>query len=385
MGDRPHVALLVETSLASGRDILRGIARYLREHSPWSLYHEAHGLADSVPSWLAHWQGDGIIARVQTHRMVEEIRAVGVPVVDVLGAVDLGSFPLVHVNNRAIGRMAAEHLLDRGLRSFGFLGLTNERWVRERFEAFKQVVSQPDVVVAHHELPRDASDRLSWQVVIEEVAEWVGRLAKPAGIFVCSDQQGPLLLEACRWAAIAVPDEIAVVSVDNDDPLCEVCDPPLSSIDARHETVGYLAAALLDGMLRGARLPRAPPPVEPDQVVARRSSDTFAVADPALARALTLIRDRAHEGLNVNEIARYAGLSRSVLQRRFQSNFKRTVHDEILRAKIKRAQELLVRSKLPLATVAVRSGFKHQEYLGSVLKKRLGKTPREIRSSAKAK
>jgi LacI family transcriptional regulator len=385
MGHRPHVALLIETSLASGRDILRGIARYLREHNPWSLYHEAHGLADSIPSWLSHWTGDGIIARVQSPQMAEEIRAVGVPVVDVLGAIELGSFPLVHVNNRTIGRMAAEHLLDRGLNSFGYFGLPDERWSRERYDEFRHTVALRDGTVDRYALPRDALDTLSWQDVIEGVAEWVERLPKPAGIFVGSDQQGPLMLEACRRAAFVVPDEVAVVSVDNDDPLCEVCDPPLSSIDARHEAVGYLAAGLLDSMLRGTRTPKIPPLVEPEHVVARRSSDTFAVGDPALANALMLIRDRAHEGLSVDEIARHVGLSRSVLQRRFRTSFKRTVHDEILRAKIKLAKDLLIKSRLPLATVAVRSGFKHQEYLGSVLKKRLGKTPREIRANARVK
>src|SRR5262249_27360431 len=126
--DRPHVALLVETSLASGRDILKGIARYLHEHSGWALYHEAHALTGTVPTWLAQWRGDGIIARIQTPEMAEVIRALGVPVVDVLGAVPEARFPVVHVNNGAIARMAAEHLLERGLRQFAYFGVQGENW-----------------------------------------------------------------------------------------------------------------------------------------------------------------------------------------------------------------------------------------------------------------
>ena len=380
---RPHVALLIETSLASGRDILRGIARYLREHQPWSLYHEAHAAAGTVPSRLAHWAGDGIIARVQSPRMAEELQALEVPVIDVLGAIDPGHLPTVRVNNRAIGRMAAEHLLNRCLKSFGYLGVPDERWSSERFEAFEQAVIPRNNVIARYTLARNALGAHSWSFVIEAVVAWIARLPKPAGIFVCSDHLGPLVLEACRRASVVVPDEIAVVSVDNDDPLCEVCDPPLSSIDARHETVGYVAARLLDSMLLGTRAIKPPALVNPEEVIARRSSDTFAVGDAALASALTLIRDRATDGLSVDQIARHVGLSRSVLQRRFRTSLKRTVHEEILRVKIKCAQELLIKSRLPLATVAVRSGFTHPEYLGSVLKRRLGLTPRQIRINAR--
>src|SRR6202034_3119966 len=125
---RPHIALLVETSLASGRDILRGIARYVREHEPWSLYHEPHGLEKSVPRWLRRWNGDGIIARIQTRRIAQQLAASGVPVVDVLGVVPALPFPLVHVDNIAIARMAAQHLLDRGFRRFGFFGIEGENW-----------------------------------------------------------------------------------------------------------------------------------------------------------------------------------------------------------------------------------------------------------------
>ena len=134
---RPHVALLIETSLASGRDILRGIARYVREHAPWSLYHEAHGLTEAVPSWLNRWRGDGIIARIQTPAMAEAIAGTGIPAIDVLGVIPDLPLPLVHVDNHAIARVAAEHLLERGLRHFGFFGIEGENWSVERWASFK--------------------------------------------------------------------------------------------------------------------------------------------------------------------------------------------------------------------------------------------------------
>ena len=367
---RSHVALLLETSLASGRDILRGIARYVREHEPWALYHEPHGLEKSVPRWLKHWKGDGIIARIHSRRMAQELAATGIPVVDVLGLVPNLRFPLVHVDNSAIGHMAAEHLLDR-VDTSGFFGIQGESWSEQRYTGFSTAVAS----VQHHvpvcQLSRDTSGKRSWERAENKLARWIGSLPKPVGVLVCSDQRGPQFLEACRRAGVSVPDEVAVIGVDNDEPLCEVCLPPLSSIEAAHSSVGYQAAALLDGLLRGLAAPRRPLLVEPREIIARPSTDVLAVADPIVATALRLIREQAHTGLKVDALARQLGLSRSVLQRRFRSLLKRSVHQEILGARIKRARDLIVRTDLPLVQVAERAGFKHQEYMGAVFRARV--------------
>lgn len=377
---RPHVALLIETSLAPGRNILKGIAGYVREHHPWALYHEPHGLTESFPAWIRHWHGDGIIARVQTPKMAEELLASGVPVIDVLGVVPGKRFPLVHVDNVAIGRLAAEHLLERGLSHFAFFGIRGENWSEERCTSFLAAVKRVDREVSVCELPRRV--QRSWERVENELSRWVASLPKPTGILVCSDQRGGQILEACRRAGVTVPDEVAVISVDNDEALCEVCDPPLSSVEADHAAVGYRAAALLDALLGGGRVPEEPVHVKPQRVVGRLSTDTLAIGDIAIASALRLIRERAHEGIGVADIALRVGLSRSVLQRRFRRLLNRSIHQEVVAAKVKRAQELLAMTTLPLAVVAERAGFKHQEYMGAVLKTRLGVTPREVRDGA---
>jgi LacI family transcriptional regulator len=201
-------------------------------------------------------------------------------------------------------------------------------------------------------------------------------------VLVCSDQRGAQFLEACRRARVAVPDEIAVIGVDNDEPLCEVCDPPLSSILASHARVGYEAAALLDDLLCGAPAPDRPVLIAPQQVIARRSTDTLAIDDPSIAAALRLIREHAHASLHVDVIAHEINLSRSVLQRRFRARLKRSVHQEILAARIHRARDLLINTNLPLVAVAERAGFKHQEYMGAVFKARLGTTPARLRRAS---
>lgn len=379
MQPRPHVALLVETSLASGRDILRGISRYVHESAGWWLYHEPHGLDESVPRWLKRWRGDGIIARIQSRRMADAIAACGVPTVDVLGAVPDLPFPVVHVNNISIARLAAGHLLDRGLRHFGFFGIEGENWSEQRYQAFCTAVMSIAAEVALCRVPRDRAETHSWERAENELARWVGALAKPAGVMVCSDQRGARLLEACRRAAIAVPDEVAVIGVDDDETLCEVCNPPLSSIRAGHAGVGFEAAALLDRLLRGGTPPSAPLLVEPETIVARLSTDMLAVDDAAVGASLRLIREYAHQGLEVEAIARRVGLSRSVLQRRFRAALNRSVHQEIINARVKHARELLIKTRLPLAIVAERAGFRHQEYMGAVFRERVGETPGDVR------
>lgn len=378
--ENPHVALIIETTLASGRDILRGIARYVREHGPWSLFTAPRSLHEPVPSWLKHWEGDGIIARVQSRKMADAVAATGLPVVDVLGNVSSAGFPLVHVDHAKVAQMAAEHLLALGLGHFGFVDFPEESWSQERRDAFIEAVRGTDPNPTVFTLARrSSSPQKSWEAEIDEMAQWIRRIPKPAGIMVCSDQRGPDVMEACRRAKASVPDDVAVIGVDNDVPLCEVSNPTLSSVWPGHFRVGIEAAALLDRLMAGEPPPKEPILVPPLEVITRHSTEVLAVDDSVVAAALRFMRDRACEGVNVDEIAQSIGVSRSVLQRRFRARLGRTLHDELIAIRIRRATELILHSSLPLAEIAKRSGFKHAEYMGVVFKTRLGKTPAQLR------
>lgn len=371
----PRVALLVETSLASGRDILRGIARYVREHGPWSLYHEPRSLEAGLPRWLAAWDGDGLIARVQSRAIAAGVRATGLPAVDVLGVVPDAGLPLVHVDDRQVAVMAAEHLRERGFHHFAFFGIRGENWSERRREAFCAAAGGGAVL----ELPRHSIDRTGWESQAEALAAWVRDLPRPVGIMVCSDQMGQRLLEACRRAGVAVPEDAAVVGVDNDEPLCEVCHPPLSSVNAGHVAVGYEAAALLHRWLQGLSPPPGPRLVPPAGVVTRQSTDVLATADRQVAAALRFIREHACTGIGAAEVVAAVPVSRSVLQRRFRRELGRSIQEEIIATRVKRARLLLAETDLTLAEVAERCGFRHQEYLGAVFKARTGQTPAQYR------
>lgn len=380
---QPHVALIVETSLAPGREILLGIARYLRAFGPWSTFLEPRSLEESVPPWLASWRGHGVIARVQNLQIAQAVLAAGIPVVDVLGVVRIPGLPLVHTDDHRVSALAAEHLLERGFRHFAFFGLAGENWSQQRRDAFEEIVRPHARSWTVYETPREVHHTKQWEVYADALAAWVKALPKPAGLMLCSDQVGPAVLEACRRAGVEVPDEIAVIGADDDEPLCEVAEPGLSSVWPDHVRVGYEAAALLDRMMRGEDAPAEPSRVPPRAVVTRRSTDVLALEDRDVAAAVRLIREHAcnPDGLTIDEIAAQVAMSRSVLQRRFKAATGRTLHDEILRVRLGRAKELLSETDLSIATIAERLGFRHQEYMGDVFRKRLGVTPAHYRKS----
>ncbi len=376
---RRKVALLVETSLAPGREILRGIAHYVREQGTWSVFHQPRGLEESVPRWIRRWEGDGIIARVQNERIAQAVESSPVPVVDVLGVGNRGAIPLVHVDDAAIARLAAEHLLDRGFRRFGYFGNEDENISRARRDAFIASIRACGFDCALFEVPRRVPTSGSWDSHLEKLSAWIRALPKPCGVMLCTDQRGPEMLEACRAAGAAVPDEVAVIGVDNDEPLCEVSNPPLSSVWPDHEKVGYEAAALLDRLMNGEKPPDKPFYVSPARLIPRLSTDVLAIDDREVAHVVRFIREQACEGITVEDVVHHAPFSRSVLQRRFRAALGRTVHDEIIRVRVERATELLTETRLPPALIALRAGFKHQEYMGAVFKARLGLTPAQVR------
>ncbi len=379
---RPHVALLVETSLISGREILRGISRYVHEHGPWAIYHEPRSLEAAAPAWLKTWQGDGIIVRLQHHHVAEAVQHTGLPAVDVLGVARSSRIPLVHVDNEAIGRMAAEHLLERGLRSFGYCGFAEMNWAEQRRTTFEQTIAAAGCKCRYFRLPLNTRSDSSWETQQERLAAWIQRLPKPVGIMACYDPVGQKILEACRRAQVAVPEQAAVVGVDNDETVCEVCNPPLSSVIANHAQVGYEAAALLDSLMHGGRKPKQPQWIDPAGVAVRHSSDILAIPDEDVVAALTLIHDKACEGLTVREVVAHVSISHSTLKERFRRILGRTIRDEMIRTQLKQAQHLLSTTDLPLRTVAVKTGFRHQEYMGAVFQSRLGKTPGQFRKEA---
>jgi LacI family transcriptional regulator len=374
-----RVAVLIESSRAYGRGLLRGVARYNREHGHWSVYLQPHGLDHPPPPWLKRWRGDGILVRIGDRRMLRAVLGTGLPTVDLRGVVpDLG-IPFIGVDNRAVADMAADHLMERGLRQFGFCGLApgEHPHLDERREYFVSRIRQSGHGV--HLYRARAGGSMPWDREQRRLAAWISRLPKPIGIMTCHDDRGLQVLDACQAAGVLVPDEVAIISVDDDELLCSMFTPQLSSIDVNPERIGYQAAELLDRMMAGERPGRDPILLPPRAVVLRQSTDLLAVDDPEVATALRYIRDHACEGLRVDDVLGQVGLSRSVLERRFHRLVGRSPKSEISHVQLERAKQLLAESDLPIDGVAVRSGFRDARYLCDVFARKVGATPRAYR------
>lgn len=375
------MALLIETSNAYARSLLQGVVHYIREHQPWSFHLMEQGRGDDPPPWLKRWNGDGIIARIETPRIAAAVVKAGVPAVDLSAARLVPELPWVETDDEQIARLAAEHLLERGFKHFGFCGDARFNWSVWRERHFCARIEAAGGTV-HRYLPAAvAAGDLTAQLA--DLRRWLSELPKPIGIMACYDIRGQQVLDACRSAGLAVPGEVAVIGVDNDELLCDLASPPLSSVIPNGHRTGYEAAALLDRMMAGRSVAPTASLIAPLGVAARQSTDVLAVDDRDVARAVQFIREHACDGINVGDVLRAVPLSRRVLEQRFQRMLGHTPRQEILHVRLARVQQLLAETDLPLYLIAERTGFEHVEYLSVVFKRETGKTPRAFRNAAR--
>ncbi len=372
-----RVALLIEASNAHARLILQGIVSYVREHKPWSFSLMDQGRGDEAPVWVKDWDGDGIIARVKNQRIANKIIASGLPVVDISIQHYIPNMPSVEPDDDAIARLAVEHFVQRGFRSFAYCGDNTFLISDRRGLAFAKALAASGLNA--FSFNRDYPESVSISRRISEIGDWLADLPKPLAVFACYDVRGQHILDACRMRGFVVPEQVAVLGVDNDELLCEMASPPLSSVIPNARRTGYEAARLLDRLMSGERVSPTPLKIEPIGISLRQSTEVLAVPDVHLARALRFIRDHASEAIGVPEVTRAVSLSRRLLEKRFRQILNRTIHDEIMLARIGRVKQLLVESQLSLEQIAATTGYEHPEYLSVVFKREVGISPRQYR------
>ena len=375
-----RIAILVETSLASGRQILAGISNFLKERDEVSVFHHSGQLGEMYPDSLIGWEGDGIIARVVNQSIADLLVETGLPTVDVLGNIRGHGFPLVKTDNQAIGQMVAQQFIQSGFRNFGLIGLGEENWSQQREVAFFNTAQTPDSGQHTLHLRSTESERTNITQSLAAIRNWLPTLPKPIGVMVTSDQFAPLLFEVAHELGIRIPEDMCIIGVDNDAPYCDLCRPALSSVDPNHIEVGYQAAHLLERFIAGRATQDETIEVTPHMIHLRRSSSALAVDDPHLSKAMEYIRRNACAGITIDDISRHCGLSRSVLQRRFRSHLNRTVGDSILSEKLTHAKALLHTDNLSMSHIAEQSGFNSQEYMSQVFRKHLQRSPKEFRT-----
>lgn len=374
---RFRVALLIETSNRYGRDLLHGVHDWMSEVGNWSVRFTEQARLAPVPDWLPGWAGDGVIARVDTDRAARALRSTGLPVVDVSAERARSEFPRVTIDNVAVAHLAAAHLHGTGLVHFAFCGDRRFLWSRQRQRAF---TARLRGWKRRCELFEFAADGAAAEPELARLDSWLLQLPKPVGIFVCYDGRAQQVLEACQRTGLQVPDSVAVLGVDNDEVLCDLSSPPLSSVLPNARRAGFEAARRLHAMMGGRRRPaRESVAIEPLRVVARQSTDVVETGDPVVAAAVRHIRRHATDGLAVGELVRAVGLSRTHLERRFKHVLGQSPHELIQATRLEHVRQLLAESNLPIARIADLTGFQSPSYLSAVFRRVHDETPFEFR------
>jgi LacI family transcriptional regulator len=400
-----EVALVIETSKAYGRGVLKGISTWLHQRRDWTIAIDERGLDDPAPDWLARWGGQGVITRLGEEALPPEWRGPARPVVFLRRVLAADPLPGVYTHDDAVMRLAVEHLADRGFRELAFCPVPTD-WSAARGEAFLRHAARAGC--GTHVFMEGAGQRAGRRraaavaaggassrrtaaaarsAAIEQdrdlLGAWLESLPKPAGIVAAYDVRGVQLLEVCRERGIAVPEDVAVVGIDDDDVLCEIATPALTSVAHNLARIGFEACRLLDERMRGGGRGDEVVVVPPLGVSVRQSSDALAIDDIDIRRALRLIRTRACDALVPDDVAAAASVSRRALDKKFQKHLGRTIHDEIMRTRLAEARRLLVETDHKLLLIAVRSGFAHAAQLCNLFKAAHGMSPTQYRKAAR--
>jgi LacI family transcriptional regulator len=374
--------LLIESSNAYARGLLTGIADFVRRSGArWSIYFPETGRAETAIRRLRGWQGDGVIVRAESKQAVSAVSRCRCPVINVSAAGLLANAPAFHSDVRAEADAAFAHLWERGFRRLGFCGVRDYAWSGWQLERFRDLARASGVEISTHVAPLVRGGPAAWARDRRKLVAWLRSLPKPVGVFACYDLRGQQVLEACREAGLAVPDEVAVIGVDNDPVRCSLSDPPLSSVEPNAHRVGYLAASELEAMMNGRRVKPGLRLVPPLGVVARRSTDSLAIADPDVAAALRFIREHACEQIGVKQVLDVVPLSRRSLEARFVKLLGCTPHDQILRCRVERAKQLLSDTDLPIKSIAGVVGARSPEYLSVLFRRLTGSSPSAYRAA----
>ncbi|KQV90233.1 AraC family transcriptional regulator [Massilia sp. Root351] len=382
-----RIALLFNANKSFDREVTAGIAAYLGStRATWDLF-----LEEDFRLRLAgieSWQGDGIIADFDDPAVAAALSRCRVPVVAVGGSyAEQADYPCgvpyVATDNFKLIKLARDHLIDVGLHRFAMFSLPKakeNRWAQERENAFLSLMLEDQMEA---EIFRGCeTSASSWDEAVQGQIAWLRSLPKPIGIIGVTDARARQLLQACTIAGIEVPEQVALIGIDNDPLVRMLTRIPLSSVIQGAQEMGRTAAHLLDQMLHGVRLADTRIQVPPAGINVFASSQHQPVKHPHVMRARHFIRQYACQGIKTHQVAEYVGVSRSSLEAYFRQELGCSVHDVILRFKLDAAKAGLEEGERSIADVALGCGFTSTQYMHLVFKRELGCTPRAYRDRA---
>ncbi|MBI9017275.1 MAG: DNA-binding transcriptional regulator [Phycisphaerae bacterium] len=375
------VILFVDMSRAYGRGLIKGFVKYSQMHGPWRIYHQFPSYSNkSVKEYdIEKFDIDGVFI-ADIYADVQNVQAIkDSGKVIIVKGVDqiIEGIPNVVSENEAIGRLAAEHFISKGFKNFAYCGFSGIKWSKMRGASFQNHLEAKGFSVAKIEFPEEA---LAVAQEENNIAQWIMDLPKPVAILASNDERGRQIVDICdKLTPYNVPSDIAVLGVDDDELVCEMTNPPLSSISRNFEKGGYEAAETMDRIFKGEKLDNAVMTVEPIQVVSRQSTDVVAVEDNVIAAAITFISRSYRQVISVEDVAKEVAVSRRSLERKFKSNIGRTVLEEIHRHKNEQVVKYLTETNMTIAQIARLLGFANPKSMGRAFKKERGISPQQCR------
>jgi LacI family transcriptional regulator len=410
MSETPRVILLMIPSSWYDRGLLEGITSYSQLHGRWMFYLSGDhpelpipvsdsfsgefteqyflpsgGSKTRLPSF-ERLKVTGLIGRIQSYEMAKKLISSRLPFVASV-ALSEADRERLHFRSKVseivsdaakIGRLAAEHFLERGFWNYASCGYHGRAWSQKRLDGFSERLQEAGFVPHVYQLDR-IKGSLSWKEEMPLVISWLKTLPRPVALMACNDKRGRQVLDACLFSGLKVPEDVAVVGVDNDHLFGNLSNPPLSSVALNLSKAGYEAAELLDLMMQGKETKPRQIVIEPLWVVSRHSSDVIAVKDPHVAVALRFIREHAREAIGVNSVVHQTGISRRGLEIRFQTILGKSIREEIQRVRLGYAKQLLIETNLSVERIALLTGFCSLSHLGSTFRLATGMTPAQYR------
>src|SRR5688572_14636925 len=377
------IILLSDFAEEYNKNILRGITRYSKDHGPWTFckmptyYRETIGI-DGILKWAKEWEADGIIGQFYNNEEVEKFTKANIPVIAQDFKERFTDIPNITGAYNETGRLGANYFLKKGFKNFAFYGFGNIVWSRERAQGFEERIQEAGFNVHYYE-HKDPNAIDLWYYKPSALSEWLRALPKPIALMTCDDNQGLHIAEAAKHAGIRIPDEVAVLGVDNDGMICELSDTPLSSIELDAEKGGYEAARLMEQMIAEKTCCGPDVVVKATQVVTRHSTDIFASKDKYIVSALKYIHGNLDKNLKVDQVLKEVPLSRRSLEKRFILTTGYPVYEYIYNQRIEKFTQLLLETEMTIFEIALDLGLSDSKNIARQFKQVKGLTPMEYR------
>ena len=373
------VALLLDGARGWDAGVLRGIADYANRHQPWQFvrpavtyYQRFSGLSEGSLHALLKHRPNGVI--MHESELTSGLLRSSVPTIVVpIHSLDPSGY-YVNCDNRGVGAIAADHLMGQGLRHFGFVGFADVVWSQHRMESYTCCLNERNHQVNTHLVPLAPSEAEQPRLH-QALVDWLRDLPKPTGVFVGNDDLARPVAELCQLSGISVPDEVALLGVDNDELICELSNPSLSSIPFATEKAGYEAAEMLDCLMEGDTPDSPCVETAALPVVVRRSTDRLAIDDVEVVKAIRFIRDHTPQNIQVLDVVEATTLSRRTLHNRFKAHVGHSIRKEINRQRADYIARLLTDTSQSISRIAWKLGYADDAHLVRFFQRETGQTP----------